>query len=108
MALLHPGVVRVFNFERDVRSAAIVMEYVAGETLTELRRKQPNECFDCEDIYAWIEELCGVLDYAHNQAQIAHRDLKPRNIIITTEGRVKVADFGLAAGLSRTLSRTSF
>lgn len=107
MALLHPGIVRVFNFERDARGVAIVMEYVAGETLTDRRRRESGECFDCDDVLPWIDELCGILDYAHTEAQIAHRDLKPRNIIITPENRVKVADFGLAAGLCGTLSRTS-
>src|SRR6185436_12774619 len=46
-------------------------------------------------------------DYAHHEARIAHRDLKPGNLLITPAGKVKIVDFGLAASLSETRSRIS-
>jgi len=107
MALTHPGVVRTNHFEKDESGAAIVMEYVEGDDLTTLKRHQPGECFDPEQILPWLVQLCAVLDYAHRDARIIHRDLKPRNIMLTKTGRVKVADFGIAAVISDSVSRHS-
>lgn len=107
MALAHPGIVRTHNFDRDESGAGIIMEYVDGETLTDLKQKQPGGCFNPEQILPWVEQLCAVLDYAHGDAHIVHRDLKPRNIMLTQAGRVKVADFGIAAILSDSMSRHS-
>jgi len=105
MNLTHPGIVRVHNFERDDSHAAIVMEFVPGETLADRKAREPEQCFDWRQIQPWIEQLCTVLDYAHNEGRIAHRDLKPRNLILTEDGRLKVADFGLAAILTESLTR---
>jgi serine/threonine protein kinase len=107
IALTHPGIVRVYSFERQAASAAIVMEYVDGESLAELKARQPDRCFDPKQLRPWLEQLCAVLDYAHGEARIAHRDLKPRNLMITREGRLKVADFGIASSLSETLGGIS-
>ncbi|HET6409418.1 MAG TPA: SUMF1/EgtB/PvdO family nonheme iron enzyme, partial [Chthoniobacteraceae bacterium] len=102
-----PGIVRVFTFEKDAVHAAIIMEYVEGETLSELAQKQPNCCFNPDQLLPWIEQLCAVLDYAHAEAKLVHRDLKPRNLMITSGGRLKVADFGIAANLNETVSRVT-
>jgi serine/threonine protein kinase len=107
MKLTHPGIVRVHHFERDARHAGIVMEFVPGETLTEQKLRAPERCFDWVEIERWIEQLCAALDYAHGDAHIVHRDLKPRNLMLTPEGRVKIADFGLAAGYGEALTRSS-
>lgn len=107
MALAHPGIVRTHNFERDESGAGIVMEFVEGETLTDLKTRQPGGCFDPQQILPWLAQLCSVLDYAHREARIVHRDLKPRNIMLTRAGKVKVADFGIAALLSDSMSRHS-
>jgi len=107
MELTHPNIVRVFSFEQDAKSAVIVMEHVQGETLGEKKAQRPNRCFDCDEILPWVEQLCTALDYAHLEARIAHRDLKPGNLMLTSAGRLKVADFGIASSLSDTLSRVS-
>lgn len=107
MTLAHSSIVRVHTFERDAEHAAIVMEYVPGETLADAKVRQPGHCFDCHEILPWIEQLCVALDYAHGEARVAHRDLKPRNIMLTPEGRVKIADFGLASLLSESLTRVA-
>ena len=100
IALTHPGIVRVYGFERDARTAAIIMEYVDGKSLAELQAQQPNRCFEPEQVRPWLEQLCTALDYAHSEARIAHRDLKPRNLMLTQAGRLKVADFGIASSLN--------
>jgi serine/threonine protein kinase len=107
IALTHAGIVRVYSFERDPTTAAIVMEYVEGESLAELKARQPEGCFDTCDLRRWLEQLCAALDYAHHDARIAHRDLKPRNLILTRDGRLKVADFGIASSLSETTNGVS-
>jgi serine/threonine protein kinase len=107
IALTHSGIVRVFSFERDAQNTAIVMEYVDGESLAQLKHRQPDRCFDPEVIRPWLEQLCAVLDYAHHEARIAHRDLKPRNLMVTREGRLKVADFGIASSLAETINGVS-
>ncbi|MEP6673486.1 MAG: serine/threonine-protein kinase, partial [Chthoniobacter sp.] len=105
MALLHPNIVRTHHFERDATLAAIIMEYVEGQTLADLKAQQADGCFAPADILPWLEQLCPVLDYAHLEAKIAHRDLKPRNLMLTPTGRLKVADFGIASQLSDSLTR---
>ena len=107
IALTHPSIVRIFTFEKDAAQAAIVMEYVEGATLAELKQAQPGQCYDAEQIAAWTEQLCTALSYAHTEARLVHRDLKPRNLMITPAGRLKVADFGIAASLGETTSRIS-
>jgi len=107
MTLSHPGIVRIHTFERDARDAGIVMEYVPGDTLADAKARQRGNCFDCHEILPWIEQLCVALDYAHGEAHVAHRDLKPRNIMLTPEGRVKLTDFGLASLLSESLTRVA-
>src|SRR5687768_6618860 len=107
MELTHPGIVRVFSFEQDARTAVIVMEHVEGETLGQRIAQRPSRCFDCDEVRPWLEHLCAALDYAHQEARIAHRDLKPGNLMLTKAGRLKVADFGIASSLSDTMSRVS-
>ncbi len=83
------------------------MELVDGDTLSGLKVRQPGGCFQPDQILPWIEQLCAVLDYAHREARIVHRDLKPRNVMMTRAGKLKVADFGIAATLSDSVSRHS-
>ena len=107
IALTHPAIVRTHTFEQDANGAGIVMEYIDGLTFTEWKEQQPNRCFDPEQLFPWLGLLCEVLDYAHREARIVHRDLKPRNLMISQDGKLKVADFGIAATLTDTHSRVT-
>lgn len=91
--LSHPNIVSVFDFgQAEDGLLYIVMEYVEGTDLHQLiRTGELNE----EHVLGWVPQICDALEYAH-QSGIVHRDIKPANIMITTEGVVKVADFGLA------------
>ena len=97
--LTHTGIVRTYHFEHEGGLAAIVMEYIDGHTLAQLKALQPGRCFDPAEILPWLEQLCPALDYAHRDARIVHRDLKPANLMLTAAGQVKVADFGIASRL---------
>jgi hypothetical protein len=105
--LRHPGIVAVYEFVQDVKTAAIVMEYIDGTTLSQLKAEHLGGCYDIGEVAPWIEQLCAVLEYAHTEAKVVHRDLKPRNLMLTRAGRLKVADFGIAKSLSDSFSRVS-
>jgi serine/threonine protein kinase/formylglycine-generating enzyme required for sulfatase activity len=107
LSLTHPGIVRMYSFEEDETGAAIAMEYVDGPTLSSLKLKQPGACFEPDELWPWVEQLCAALDYAHDEARVVHRDLKPRNLMLTSKGRLKIADFGVATSISDTMSRVT-
>jgi predicted Ser/Thr protein kinase len=90
--LNHPGIVTVYDFGRANGLFYFLMEFVDGVSLRQLMnasRISPREAL------AIVPQICDALQYAHDQG-IVHRDIKPENILLDRQGRVKVADFGLA------------
>src|SRR5947207_9763789 len=81
------------------------MEYVDGDTLSNLRADKPHKVFEADELKDWVRHLCDALDYAHNHARIVHRDLKPANLMVNQRGDLKVADFGIARSLSDSVSK---
>src|ERR1700694_2941970 len=88
----------------DDVSGYISMEYVDGDTLSNLRADKPHKVFEAKELKEWVSELCDALDYAHSHARIVHRDLKPSNLMVNQRGDLKVADFGIARSLSDSMS----
>jgi serine/threonine protein kinase/Tfp pilus assembly protein PilF len=105
LELTHPHIVRIHDFVHDERSGCISMEYVDGETLSNLRVEKEKKVFESDEIAAWISQLCDALDYAHNHAKIIHCDLKPANLMMNQRGDLKVSDFGIARSLGDSVSR---
>jgi serine/threonine protein kinase/Tfp pilus assembly protein PilF len=103
--LTHKNIVRIYDFVQSDRSACISMEYVDGETLSNLRAEKEQKVFQPNEIAAWTVQLCEALDYAHNHARIIHRDLKPANLMINRKAELKVSDFGIARSLGDSVSR---
>ena len=99
LELTHPHIVRIHDFVHDERSGCISMEYVDGETLSNLRAEKEQKVFEPDEIAGWISQLCDALDYAHNRANVIHRDLKPSNLMVNQRGDLKVTDFGIARSL---------
>jgi serine/threonine protein kinase len=107
LLLTHPNIVRIFDFVEDEHSAAISMEYVDGATLSSLRVRKPNKCFEVEEIAPWVTSLCDALSYAHQSANLVHRDLKPANLMVNSRSELKITDFGIACTLRDSMSYVS-
>jgi serine/threonine protein kinase len=105
LELTHPHIVRIHDFVHDERSGCISMEYIDGETLSNLRAEKEQKVFEPDEIADWMNQLCDALDYAHNRAKIIHRDLKPANLMVNQRGDLKVSDFGIARSLGDSVSR---
>ncbi|MET9560593.1 Stk1 family PASTA domain-containing Ser/Thr kinase [Streptomyces tauricus] len=101
--LAHPNVVQVFDQGTDGPYVYLAMEYVAGCTLRDVLRErgalQPRAALDI------LEPVLAALGAAH-RAGFVHRDMKPENVLIGDDGRVKVADFGLVRAVD-TITHTT-
>ena len=94
--LTHPNIVTVHDFGEDSGRYYIVMEFIEGQTLKQIIRDEAP--LNLERTIDFATQLCAGVGYAH-RAGLVHCDLKPQNIMITPEGRVKVTDFGIARAL---------
>ena len=96
----HPGIVTIHDVGEDEDGQPyLVMEYVEGTTLDKLlvpgKPGEPSPPRDLRQVLAIAIQVADALDYAHRR-NVIHRDIKPANILITSEGRAKIADFGIA------------
>lgn len=107
LELTHPNIVRIHDLAEEKGAAAIVMEYVEGQTLSDRRLAQPERVFGVDGIREWVGQLCTALEYAHGEKKVVHRDLKPANLMVDGEGRLRVMDFGIAGTLTDSMSRLS-
>ncbi len=91
-----PGIVSVYDVGRDKERPYLVMEYIAGADLKETTRQTPLDVAAAVRIAAAVARAVG---RAH-AAGLVHRDIKPQNVLIASDGRVKVTDFGIARALA--------
>jgi serine/threonine protein kinase len=90
--LSHPNIVGIYDIGQESGYFYFVMEFVEGVTVRQLieERKLPPE-----EAMKIVPQLCEALEYAHSEG-VVHRDIKPENILVDKNGRIKIADFGLA------------
>ena len=99
--LSHPNIVSMLEFEHDSENAYIIMEYVDGASLAELLDATDDGLLTADEAAAVVEGVCDALQFAHDNG-VLHLDIKPDNILVDLSGRVKLADFGMAALSSAT------
>jgi eukaryotic-like serine/threonine-protein kinase len=95
--LTHPGIVTIYDVGETPETHApyIVMEYVCGQSLSDLLTTSSGGKLSIEQALQITQELAEALDYAHSHG-VVHRDIKPSNVLLTEDRKVKVADFGIA------------
>lgn len=95
--LSHPNIVTVHDFGFDSGRLFIVMEFVPGTDLKTVIKQRGK--FGLEEAINLIGQACEGIGYAH-RAGLVHCDVKPHNVLVTPEGRIKVTDFGIARALA--------
>ena len=108
VGLRHSCIAGVRTLEKDARGEYfLIMDVAEGESLRKwIRAKWRSGGLQPEEAVAVLRQVASALDYAHGQ-KVIHRDVKPGNVMIDREGHAKVLDFGLAAQIRTSLSRTS-
>jgi serine/threonine protein kinase len=96
--LRHPNIVPVHDYGNDGDRLYLVMELIEGETLEERLVAKDRPPFTPRESADLIRQIANALDYAHQQG-IIHRDVKPSNCFLDSDGRVKIGDFGLSKSL---------
>jgi eukaryotic-like serine/threonine-protein kinase len=102
-SLNHPNIAAIYGFEDSGATHALVMELVEGPTLAE---RIKSGAIAMDEALPMAKQICEALEYAHERG-IIHRDLKPSNVKVTTEGNIKVLDFGLAKAIEGDASAAS-
>jgi eukaryotic-like serine/threonine-protein kinase len=100
--LIHPGIVRVYEYGEAEGYAYIAMEYVEGHSLRDCLERKVR--FNTDQAINILAQLLKALQYAHEHG-VWHRDVKPANILLMGDGQVKVTDFGIARVESSNLTQ---
>lgn len=97
--LSHPNIVEIYDVGEEDGEYYIVMEYIEGKTLKQLLKKR--ESLTLTEVIDIMTQLTDGIAHAH-ESYIIHRDIKPQNIMIQDDGRIKITDFGIAMALNAT------
>lgn len=104
--LAHPNVLTVYDFDRDGDRVYMTMEMLQGDALSGLKNIKFAEGKE-PDNETLIEQMASGLAYAHENG-LVHSDFKPDNVFVTTDGRVKILDFGIARIMDSAVHKDSF
>ena len=97
--LRHPNIVRFLAWGKFRGTSYIAMEYVQGETVEKVILDRGH--LPWREVVELGIQICEALHYAHEHG-VVHRDLKPSNLMVTADGKIKLADFGIAKDLDAT------
>ncbi len=93
--LQHPNIVTIYELGHEGDTPFIAMQFLTGESLDKILDRRPS--LPLSQKIGFIVYVCRALEYAHKQnPPVVHRDIKPGNVMVTTEGAVVVVDFGIA------------
>jgi serine/threonine protein kinase len=96
MEIEHESLLRVYNYFSEIDRHYLVTEYIDGKDLSELLEKNQTS-FALADVMSWADQLLDALSYLHALSPpIIHCDIKPQNIKITSDGKIKLLAFGIA------------
>jgi serine/threonine protein kinase len=95
--LSHPNIVTVYDFGFDSERLFIIMEYVPGSDIKALKAVKGR--FNLQETLSLMEQACAGVGYAH-RVGLVHCDIKPQNLLVTPDRRVKIVDFGIARALA--------
>jgi len=101
--LSHPNIISIYELGESRKRPFIAMEYVEGEDLKAIIKSRAF--IPLKEKLRWVSHICEGLDYAHGHGVI-HRDIKPGNVFITKDGKLKILDFGLARLASSEMTRS--
>ena len=104
--LAHPNIVRVHDFDRDGGTLFLTMELLEGTSLDAILRKNGLQGAPLADLLPILRQIVSALQFAHSEG-IVHSDLKPANVIVLPNGRVKVIDFGISRAIPNPNQLTS-
>ncbi|MCJ7611254.1 MAG: protein kinase, partial [Candidatus Aminicenantes bacterium] len=102
--LSHPNIVTIYEVGEDQGISYIAMEYVDGSSLEDLMHARQK--FSLEEILSLVEHVAEGLEMAHKKG-VVHRDIKPANILIDSENRPRIVDFGIARISTSTMTQTN-
>lgn len=96
VALDHPNLLKIVRYFPEGGRLYLVMEYIEGRTLEEILNQTPGFLPETQ-VVDWAKQICDVLDYLHSRVPlIVFRDLKPSNVMLGRDNRIRLIDFGIA------------
>ena len=104
IALNHPNIIRVYDFHKTGSIKFIDMEFIDGKTLTEIKIEYKNKQVPEKIVQGLAVQIATGMSYAH-QKGILHKDIKPQNVMVTKDNKVKLMDFGIAETVRTSMSR---
>jgi outer membrane protein OmpA-like peptidoglycan-associated protein len=101
----HPNIQRAYDLVESKGRVAVQLEYLDGQSLSNLRATKPNQVFEVRDLEKWTGELCEALEYAHHEAGLADIDVAPGNLIINPAGNLKLRNVGITNCIADSMNR---
>jgi serine/threonine protein kinase len=101
----HPNIQRAYDLVESKGRVAVQLEYLDGQSLSNLRSTKSNQVFEVRDLEKWTGELCRALEYAHQEVGLTDIDIEPGNLIIDSAGNLKLKDVCITNCIADSMNR---